>query len=600
LVRDTTVDRVFHHAAVRGPKPALVRRLRGNWVSINYEQFGGACRDFAGGLLALGYEPGRAVAILGNNTPEWVIADIGAMAAQAVPAGVYPTLNAEQAAYVVGHSEARVLVAENAEQWKKIEAQRHTLPLLQKVVLMRDAESITDPLVTSFEEFCTTGRPLRKEVHERFDGIREGGVATLIYTSGTTGPPKGAMLTHTNLSYMARTACGIRGRCDQESIVSYLPLSHIAEQMFTIHVPAISGGTVTFAEAMDKMRDALLVARPTIFLGVPRVWEKFKAALEGRFATTKGAKGQLIAWARKVGLEAGQRLIAGEALSPALAAQYKLAHKLFYSTLRAQLGLDKLEMAVTGAAPVSREVLEFFLSCGIPVHEVYGQTEGGGATTFNMPQRMRLGTVGQAIPGAEVRIAEDGEILLRSPGVFHGYLKDEAATAATKEGEWLKTGDIGELEPSGHLRITDRKKDLIITSGGKNVAPQNIEKLLKGIDGIGQAVVIGDRRSYLTALLTIDVDRVKALAEAKGWPTDPALLAGHAGFRAHVEAGIAQVNQQLARYETIKRHTLLARDFTLESGELTPTQKVKRNVVTKNYASAIEAMYAEAVQAQAS
>ncbi len=363
--------------------------------------------------------------------------------------------------------------------------------------------------------------------------------------------------------------------------------------MFTIHVPAVMGAQVLFAEALEKLKDALLVGHPTFFLGVPRVWEKFKAALETKLGEATGKKADIIAWSRKVGLEAGREKLEQGSMSPRTFAKYKIAEKLFFSKLKAQLGLDRLALAVTGAAPISKDVLEFFLSCGIVIHEVYGQTEGSGATTFNMPtpKKTRLGTAGLPLPGISIKIAEDGEILMRSPGCFMGYYKDEAATRATLVDGWLQTGDVGEIDRDGFLRITDRKKDLIITSGGKNVAPQNIEKHLKGIEGIGQAVVIGDRRNYLTALLTLDPEKAKTLAKAKGWPEAADSLATHGAMRAHVESALEAVNAKLARYESIKKFVLLPNDFTLEGGELTPTQKVKRKVVSDKYAREIESMY---------
>jgi long-chain acyl-CoA synthetase len=505
----------------------------GRYESISYADYAARCRAFAGALLAEGLEPGDAVAIMGDNSPEWVIADVGAMMARAVPAGIYQTSTPEQFAYVAGHCEAKVLVLHNETYFKKFAAQRDGLPQVRRVVLVKDAEKVQDPLVVSFADFLAKGQGQEARVDVRFREVQDDDLATLIYTSGTTGPPKGAMLSHRNMAYMAATAAHLRGPSRGDAIVSYLPLSHIAEQMFTIHLPAKLGGTVVFAEGLEKLKEALLEGRPTIFLGVPRVWEKFKGALEGKLAEAKGLKRAIIDWSRQVGLEGGlERLHQGD-MSLLTRAKYTVADRLFFSKLKAQLGLDRLELAVTGAAPVARDVLEFFLSCGILVHEVYGQTEAAGATTFNRPspKGTRLGTVGLPLPGTEVKIADDGEIVLKGPGVFLGYYKEKEATKATLVDGWLLSGDVGQFDEGGFLRITDRKKDLIITSGGKNVAPQNIEKKLKTIDGVSQAVVIGDKRHYLSALLTVDAEQATRLAREKGWPVDLEALAKHPAFR---------------------------------------------------------------------
>jgi long-chain acyl-CoA synthetase len=330
-------------------------------------------------------------------------------------------------------------------------------------------------------------------------------------------------------------------------------------------------------------------------MGVPRVWEKFKGALEGKLAETRGVKKAIVDWARGVGAQAGPLVVEKGAASGLLGLQHRLADRLFYGKLKEALGLDRLKVAVSGAAPIGRDVLDFFVSIGLVIHEVYGQSEDTGPTTFNQPfpGKRRLGTVGLPIPGIQVKLAPDGEILVRGQNVFQGYYKDEAATREALVDGWLCSGDIGEFDADGFLRITDRKKDLIITAGGKNVAPQNIEKLLRGIDGVGNAMVIGDRRKYLAAVLTVDPEGGPALATRNGWPTDVEALSRHAAFRQHVQGEIDRVNRQLAQYESIKRFALLPQDFTVEGGELTPTQKVKRKVVSQKYADVIEGLYAE-------
>jgi long-chain acyl-CoA synthetase len=586
---------VIHHASVRGDHTAFVQKRDGAWIRTTYRDYAERCRAFAGGLLGEGLAPGDAVGIMGDNTPEWIIADVGAMLARAVPTGIYQTSTSEQVAHVAGHCDAKVLVLQNKSHWERVHAQRARLPALRRIVMINDAAQIAalDATAVSFDDFCARGRAYRADVDTRFSEIQEKDLATLIYTSGTTGPPKGAMLSHANMMFMARAAYELRGAPREESLVSYLPLSHIAEQLFSIHFPAIVGAQLVFAEALEKLKDALLFAEPTSFLGVPRVWEKFKVALEAKLGEATGTKAKVIAWSRAVGLEAGRERLAKGRLSPGMYAKYKTADRLFFSKLKAQLGLGRLRLAITGAAPISKEVLEFFLSCGIVIHEVYGQTESGGATTFNIPapKKTRIGTAGLPLPGITLKIADDGEVLVKSPGSFMGYLKDELATRATLVDGWLHTGDVGEFDQDGFLRITDRKKDLIITSGGKNVAPQNIEKKLREIDGIGQAVVIGECRQYLTALLTLDPEQCKALAKANGWPESTATLAEFPAMKEYVDAAVRGLNAKLARYESIKKFVLLPSDFTIENDELTPTQKVKRNVVSKKYLREIESMY---------
>jgi long-chain acyl-CoA synthetase len=328
---------------------------------------------------------------------------------------------------------------------------------------------------------------------------------------------------------------------------------------------------------------------------VPRVWEKFKAALEGKLAEAQGAKAKIVTWARGVGLRAGDHRQASGEPTGLLAAQDAIAKRLFFSKLRAQLGLDQLRVAVVGAAPIGRDVLEFFLSCGVPIQEVYGQSEGSGPTTFNRPAPgwTRLGTVGRPVPGVEVKLAPDGEILARGPNIFMGYFKNPEATAEALVDGWLYTGDVGEFDDAGFLRITDRKKELIITAGGKNVSPQNIEKLLRGIPGIGNAATIGDKRRFMSALLTLDPERAPTVAREHGWPEGLEALSQHAPFLTWLGGQVEEVNNQLARYESIRKWHLLAEDFSVDGGELTPTQKLKRRVVESKYAEIIEGFYSD-------
>ncbi|MGH9037950.1 MAG: AMP-dependent synthetase/ligase, partial [Acidimicrobiia bacterium] len=415
-------------------------------------------------------------------------------------------------------------------------------------------------------------------------------LGTFIYTSGTTGRPKAVMLTHDNLAWTAARAADLVGATPADRVLSYLPLSHIAEQMFTIHLPAVTGSSVYYAESIDKLLENLLEVRPTAFFGVPRVWEKFQAGVAAKLAEATGPKAKLAQQAMAVGRQVIGRHNRG--LEPALTvqAQYKAFQKLVYHKVQAALGLDQARLCASGAAPVAEEVLQFFAGFDLPIYEVYGQSEDSGPTTFNAPGHTRFGTVGPPFPGVEVKIAGDGEILVRGRNVFAGYYKDPDATAEALEDGWLHSGDLGEFDADGFLTITGRKKDITITAGGKNVAPALIEGGLKNHPLVSEAVVIGDRRKYLTVLLALDAEAAGRFMADRG-------LSGRPGdndaVKAEVEKALDAVNTELARVEQVKKFTILARELSMAEGELTPTLKVKRNVVHDHFTAEIEAMYAE-------
>ncbi|MFW5967288.1 MAG: AMP-dependent synthetase/ligase [Persicimonas sp.] len=593
---DTVVDRFLEQAEETPAQPAAWAEEDGTWQYTNWANYAKKCRQFAGGLIALGIEPGEHVTIIGNNCPEWVIADMGAMMGRVVPVGIYQTNSPDEVAYIVNHCDSPVIVLEDKEQWDKIDAERDNLDELEHLIMIREADQVDDETVVSFDDFLQSGEEHLDEVDERIDAIEPDEVATMIYTSGTTGNPKGVMLTHDNLAFTTNAAVKIvGGLVNDDCMVSYLPLSHIAEQMFSIHLPATFGYPIWFCDDVSRVKEAIEVARPTVFFGVPRVWEKFKAALENRLSEATGLKEKLLNWAREVGKEAGyQRLQTGE-VGGMLGLKYKMADKLVFSKLKEKLGFDRLRIAISAAAPIGLDVLEFFMSFDITILEIYGQSEDTGPTTANRPTpgKAKLGTVGVPIPNVEVKIAEDGEILVKGRNVFKGYYKNQEATDETLVDGWLHSGDIGEFDEDGFLRITDRKKNIIITAGGKNIAPQKIEKKLRQIDGLSQAVAIGDRRKYLTALVTIDPERGPALAKERGWPTDPEELAEHPEFVEYVDQKVQAANEELARVATIKKFRILPHDFSQETDELTPTQKIKRRVIEDKYADEIESMYSE-------
>jgi long-chain acyl-CoA synthetase len=582
--------RVLDNGARLGSAPAYHVRGPGGWEASSWADYAADVRRAGAALVALGVEPGQSVCILGANRPEWVIFDVGAMAAGALPAGLYTTSSPPECAYILNHSESPVLLVENEGQWQKIVAVRDELAHLRHVVLMRDAPAIDDPMVLTWDEFMAKGAGGEGALDERLAALRPDTVSTLIYTSGTTGRPKAVMLTQDNLTWTACQACDLVGGTRHERVLSYLPLSHIAEQMFTIHIAAVAGFPVYYAEALDKLLANLVEVKPTVFFGVPRVWEKFQAGVMEKLGGSPGVKAKLVEQATAVGKKVVFRQCQGQGAALTDVAQFKLFDKLVYSKVRGGLGLSEARMCVSGAAPIAPEVLEYFAGFGLPIYEVYGQSEGSGPTSFNVPGRTRFGTVGPPFPGVEVKIASDGEIVVRGRNVFAGYAKDPEATAATLSDGWLLTGDLGEFDADGYLSITGRKKDIIITAGGKNVAPKLLEGGLRASPLVAEAVVIGDRRKFLTALISLDSEAVATFMKDRGLFGPPELSQE---IRAEIQTAVDTVNGEIARVEQIKKFTILSRELSIAEGELTPTLKVKRNVVTDHFQSEIEAMYAE-------
>ncbi len=597
MARKTIVDRLFEQVAAKGDAPALFYQEGGSWKSYSWAEYGEMARKFAAAMIGLGCPAGANINICGYNCVEWVIADVGAMVAGGVPSGIYHTNSAEKMAYIIDHSEAKLVVLEDTEQWEKFDKMRDELETVVRVVMIRDADKIDDELVVSFDEFLESGTEHLDEVDERIKGIALEDVGTMIYTSGTTGPPKGVMLTHENLAATADMAFEAVGDAlvePEDCVVSYLPLSHIAEQMFTIHLAISLGYAVYFAPSIEELKETLQVARPALFFAVPRVWEKFKTAMEAKLAERTGVGAMVVNWARKVGMEGGHQIIEYGEPQGFTAMKYNIADKLFFSKLAGKVGLDRLKVAISAAAPIGQDVIEFFMSAGIIIREVYGQSEDCGPTTLNYPDAggTRLGTVGKPMPGVEVKIADDGEVLVRGPNVFKGYYKMQDKTDETLIDGWLHSGDIGEFDEDGFLRITDRKKNIIITGGGKNIAPAPVEGKIKSHGAVSQAVMIGDKRKFPSALITLDPEAAPAYAESKGWPTDLEELAKYPEFLEDIQAHVDEVNSHFAKVEQVKKFTVLPHEFTEDTGELTPTQKVKRRVVTEHFADEIDAMYA--------
>jgi long-chain acyl-CoA synthetase len=588
---DTIPSRLMQQARRIPHAPAYYVKQDDVWRPTTWKGYVAEVRRAARALMALGLQPGGNVAQLGFNSPAWTTFHLGAMCAGGAGAGVYTTCSAEEVQYIVHHCEALAVFIDGVEQWEKIRAQRDALPHLRRVVTARGVPRIDDPLVATWEEFEATADGVSEEaLDERLNGLKPDGVATIIYTSGTTGPPKGVMLTHDNLAWTATTSQQMVHATEADCGVSYLPLSHIAEQMLTLHVPATVGSSVYYAESLAKVADNLREAQPTMIFGVPRIWEKMHTTVAAKLDEVTGVKRTLIDWARSTATRVHALANRGQGPGLALGLQYRLARKLVLDKLRTAMGLSRARMCVSGAAPIAREVLEFFASVDVVIHEVYGQSEDSGPTTFNAAGRTRFGTVGTTIPGIEVKIAEDGEILVRGRNVFPGYYKDEAATAETLVDGWMCSGDLGAFDKDGFLTITGRKKEIIITAGGKNIAPKNIEAALKNSSLISEAVVIGDRRKYLTALITLDEEAVARFVAERGLAKGPVDQSPE--LRAAVQEVVDEVNSHLARVETVKKFTILREPFTIAAGELTPTLKLKRRVINERHQSAIEAMYA--------
>jgi long-chain acyl-CoA synthetase len=579
MTSDTIPRRLLRQAAENPSTVAYNAKIDGRWQPTSWRTYADQVRTAARALIALGFPRGGKVAILGFNRPEWVILDHASMMAGGAPAGIYTTCSPDEVQYIIHHSESLVVLVENEAQLAKVKARRDQLPLLRWIVTMRGA-TVAGSDILSWDDFLAKGPSVPdSDLDKRIDAIEQSDLATLIYTSGTTGPPKGVMLSHANLAWTSQTLLDIAGRPTGDVSLSYLPLSHIAEQMCTVHMPATAGSTVWFAESIEKVPDNIKEARPTAFFGVPRIWEKFHAALAARLGELKGPKRKLLDWARSVCGRVNAHRDAGTAVPRLLDAQYKLANRLVISKLKAAMGFDRARQLYSGAAPIAPDVLAFFSSIDLPISEIYGQSEDSGPTSCNLLGRTRLGSVGPPIPGIEVKLGEDGEILIRGPNVFMGYYKEPEATAETLRDGWLCSGDLGAFDADGFLTITGRKKEIIITAGGKNIAPKNIEASLKQSPLVGEAVVIGDRRKFLSCLVTIDDIAAKGLAPD--------------AIRAAVQSQVDQVNESLARVEQIKKFVILAKPFGIDSGELTPTMKIKRKVVAQMYATEIESMYVD-------
>lgn len=575
--------------------PAIHGKVDGRWRTRTWKQYYGDVQSFAKGILAAGHQPGQAVTICANNRPEWVISQLGTIAAGGIPAPVYQTCTPQQIEHIVTNSGARIAVCENAALAENFLALRAEGKIELDAVVLMEVDGDAPEGTTTFEALLASGDD-DATLEARMAALSDDGTGLFIYTSGTTGVPKGAELTHRGLTMMGASLHTDYPEIEQYGfrVVSYLPLSHIAEQIFTNFLHLKTGGEVYFCDDISKVKDALLEVHPTVFVGVPRVWEKFEVALRTKMEAATGIKAKLASWALATELACFEADLKSGTRTETFGR--KMAHKLVISKIHAALGLDQLLMSASGAAPISKSTLNFFASIGIVIHEGYGMTETTGILTSTPYMKPRFGSVGTALAGVTVKIADDGEIIARGDNMTRGYFKMPEKTAELLDSDgWLHTGDLGRLDDEGYLWITGRKKDLLITAGGKNVAPSEMEQHLTGLPGIGQAVVVGDAKPYLAALLALDPENLDELRKQAGDPSASleALSASekvHAFLQPLVES---ECNAKVARYQTIKRFKILPAPFAVETGELTPSMKVKRNVVTERYTDLIEAMYAE-------
>ena len=594
-----TLPRLFRHVVrERGNRVAMREKDLGIWRGISWREYGQRARRVGMGLVALGLNPRDVVSIISDNRPEWLYTDLGVMSVAAIPNGIYTTDSARQVEYIVNDSGTRFLFVENEEQLDKILAVRDRCCELVKIFVydMDGLHAFRDEQVMPFDALLELGERYDREHPDTFDRLvdvpQPDDLAILVYTSGTTGPPKGAMLSHRNILFQLAYADFITPLHEGDQQLSFLPLCHIAERTFTVFNPLHTGSTVNFAESLDAVPENIREIAPALFFAVPRIWEKFYSgvALRMRDATRLGR----FAYERAIaiGLRVAERRIAGRPVPWPLRAAFRVADFLVLDNVKRSIGLHRARGAATGAAPIAPELIRWYLALGINMIEVYGQTENTGLATAMPPDRTKLGSVGIARPGTEVRLSPDGEILLRGPHVFLGYYRKPEKTADTVVDGWLHTGDVGTIDADGFVHITDRMKDIIITAGGKNVTPSEIENQLKFSPYISDAVVIGDRRKFLSCLVMIDHETVAQFAQERNVPfSNFASLCRAPEVQDLIRDEIERVNRQLARVETVKQFRLIEQLLTPEDEELTPTMKLRRTFVNVKYKDLIDSMY---------
>jgi long-chain acyl-CoA synthetase len=569
------------------------------WFEITWQNYRDQMLAVALGLRRLGLKSGDSAAILSYNSPWWLIGDLAAQCLGVATVPIYPNSTPAQVGYILSHAECRLIFCEDRAQLAKVREIWSDCPRLGWAVLLSDHEDPDDrviPFGGLRHDGEQLGEPAAAALMEEIGRLDPDALATIVYTSGTTGPPKGAMLSQRNMVFEGESLARAIDADERDCTLSFLPLSHVAERLQGQIVALRVGYTINIGGGIPTVGADLRQVQPTLLVCVPRVWEKMKASIEDALESAPQLRRKIFNFARTVGWKAFGYRNRGERPPLRLWLMDEAARVLVRDKLRARLGMARVQTFASGAAPLAVEVAEFFASLGMPIQEVYGQTECGGVSNANRRRGLRFGTVGPALDGIEVRVeSEHGEILVRGPNVFLGYHKEPEATQRTVVDGWLHTGDVGVVDEDGFLRITDRLKDIIVTAGGKNVAPQNIENRLKAIAGFSQVVVVGDKRKYLSALVTLDTDSLGAIwqREQRGALPEGEALCSDRDVRSWVQDHIERVNHDLARFETVKKFRILAEDFSVEGGELTPTLKVKRRVIQDRYEDLIDQFYEE-------
>ncbi len=576
-------------------KRAAIRYKKdGTWHDITHRELERRVRHAALGLLELGVRPRDRVAILSHNRPEWAIADFACLTARCTDVPIYPTIPAHQVCHIIKDSESSVVFVSDRKQYEKVDAIRNEIPALRHIITFDSR--IEGPDVVSMETLYQMGSAVESKYPDYRDTacqVNRDDPATLIYTSGTTGPPKGVILTHFNLASNVAGALEVISVGPDDSCLSILPLSHSFERMAGHYTMFQAGVTINYAESFDQVPANLIQVRPTVVISVPRLFEKIYARVLENAMASGSVKRRIFFWARNTAETWADLSLNGQPISTRLHLKKRLADALVFSKLRARIG-GRLRFFLSGGAPLAPEIARFFYAAGIPILEGYGLTESSPVITVNPPDALRIGTVGPPLPGVEVQIADDGEILARGPNIMQGYYKQPDATSSAVDANgWLHTGDIGKLDGDNYLSITDRKKDIIVTAGGKNIAPQPIENAIKLNEFVLNAVMVGDRRKFPSVLVVPNIDALEKWALERNILAEPDAFLEQPDVVAKIEREVMGVLRNLANYQRPKKILIIEKDFTEEGGELTPKQNVKRKVVEEKYADMIDKLYEE-------
>jgi long-chain acyl-CoA synthetase len=598
LTGKTLSQTFLEQATRRGEAAALREKEYGIWRRVTWRQYLAHVRDFSLGLKQLGFERGNHLAILSENCRQWLYACMGTVSLGGVALGVYPTSPYPEVHYVVKHSDSVMVVCEDQEQTDKILEVIDDLPKIKKIIVkdMKGLRHYPQDRLISFAEVEKLGRELAERQPGLFENeIRQGSadeVCIMIYTSGTTGPPKGAMVNHNNIEAMTHAGAAAMAIDEKDSVVSYLPLCHVAEQIFSLYLPVYYGVQVSFAESIATIQNDLREIGPTVFLGVPRIWEKLQNAIVVNIQDSSWLKRKLFERCIAIGRRVGDQRLAGQPVGFFRQTAWWIGYGLIFRALQNFVGLRKVRISFSAAAKVSPEVLRFFHAIGLRVKEGYGMTECTGLSFIHMDNDIKLGTVGKPLACIEYKLAADGELMKRGPSIFVGYYKNPEATAATIVDGWLLTGDIAEVDPDGHVAIVDRKKDILITSGGKNIAPSLVENELKVSPYIKEAIILGDGRQFVSALIQIDFENMGKWATNRQLAyTNFKSLAQLPQVRQKIQEEVNRVNEQFARVENVRKFLLLTKELDHDDNEMTATMKVRRSTIYKKFSQEIDQIY---------